>query len=117
MAAPAPPGRLIIQFVPVQEAPVGTGVEGATLSACPLCWVRGVVGIFCIPCLELEGVEMGYCEECGMHGLLGHLCLAHLTLEYGQDYEAPMGNCPVCNQEGTCGTFCSACEDQCLVCD
>jgi hypothetical protein len=43
---------------------------------------------------------MGYCEECGMHGLLGHLCLAHLTLEYGQDYEAPMGNCPVCNQVG-----------------
>jgi hypothetical protein len=63
MAAPPPPGRLIIRFVPIQGAPVGTGVEGATLGACPRCRAPGVIGNFCHDCLELEGCEMGYCAR------------------------------------------------------
>jgi hypothetical protein len=115
MADPAPPGRLIVCFVPVHGAPVGTGFEGANLGACPLCRVQGVVGNYCYPCLELEGVEMGQCEANGCKGPVGLLCLAHPAYKYGYDYEDPTGYCPQCDKEGPLGSYCTRCEDQAQV--
>jgi hypothetical protein len=115
MADPATPGRILVCFVPVQGAPVGTGFEGANMGACPLCRVQGVVGNYCDPCLELEGVEMGRCEACGDEGPIGLPCQVHPAYEYGYNYEAPTGYCPQCGKEGSFGHFCTRCEDQAQV--
>jgi hypothetical protein len=114
-ADPAPPGRLIVCFVPVHGAPVGTGFEGANMGACPLCRVQGVVGNYCYECLRLEGVTLGRCEVCGFEGPIGLPCDAHPTYEYGYNWQVPTGYCPLCDKKGSLGSYCTRCEDMAQV--
>ena len=114
---PEPPRGRVVQILYVEGTPIGTGVAGATIGSCPRCEVRGAVGNYCWPCCLDQGCEEGCCPVSGALGPVGHPCLIHPTRVHGYSGPEVMGNCPLCDKEGLRGTLCTACKDQCLVCE